>query len=161
MTSIRRASTADLATISLIHLRNMRRMVEMAPPGLAQTLRTPPSPAQVEAYFADMTGDADSLLLVAETESGVEGFLSACVEHHPDDLLDSPYLTIEFVEIIPGSESRGLATALLQAAEQFAREQDIANVDLSVWQGNGRARSLYEHLGYAPIEIRMVKLLRD
>lgn len=61
--------------------------------------------------------------------------------------------------IQPGHEGRGLAGALLDHAEAFARERGCARLTLSVFPGNTRARALYERHGFGLDLVRMGKPL--
>lgn len=55
---------------------------------------------------------------------------------------------------------RGVATALLDEAERFAREQDVAAIGVGVLAGNLGAERLYQRFGFAPHAVEMVKRLR-
>jgi GNAT superfamily N-acetyltransferase len=48
---------------------------------------------------------------------------------------------------------------LLEAAEDWARERRLPWLTLNVFEGNERARKLYERLGYAAETLRYVKPL--
>jgi phosphinothricin acetyltransferase len=55
---------------------------------------------------------------------------------------------------------RGVATALLDEAERFARAQDVAAIGVGVLAGNRGAEQLYQRFGFAPHAVEMVKRLR-
>ena len=54
---------------------------------------------------------------------------------------------------------RGIATALIRAAEDWARGRGYVEVRLDVFEFNAGARSLYERLGYATLSRQMRKPL--
>ncbi|QSX77164.1 GNAT family N-acetyltransferase [Agrilutibacter solisilvae] len=56
-------------------------------------------------------------------------------------------------------EGRGLASALLRHSETFGRENGCAQVTLSVFPANTRARELYERQGFSMELLRMAKRL--
>jgi GNAT superfamily N-acetyltransferase len=57
------------------------------------------------------------------------------------------------------AEGQGVGRALLEAAEGWTREQGLSMLTLNVFEGNTRARTVYERLGYAPETLRYVKTL--
>ncbi|MGW4997316.1 GNAT family N-acetyltransferase [Streptomyces hydrogenans] len=50
--------------------------------------------------------------------------------------------------VAPGARGRGLATRLVAAVEEWARERGAPLIRLAVLTGNTPARTLYERLGY-------------
>ncbi|MEZ5339059.1 MAG: GNAT family N-acetyltransferase [bacterium] len=156
---VRNALDPDIQAISALHHHSRERLSQFIPAGLGEGFLSERELQQDAELFREQLADEDSMLLVAEIDGQFCGFLSAAVQPYEDDLLHSPYLTVEFLEVTPDMSGRGVGSALLQAVEACARERGIRNIDLSVWQGNPRAQSLYARLGYAPLEIRMYKLL--
>ena len=57
--------------------------------------------------------------------------------------------TIWMLEVHPALQSCGIGTVLIRAAEQRIRARGLHRAELGVEDGNPRARSLYEKLGYA------------
>ena len=57
--------------------------------------------------------------------------------------------TIWMLEVHPALQSCGIGTVLIGAAEQRIRARGLHRAELGVEDGNPRARSLYERLGYA------------
>lgn len=56
-------------------------------------------------------------------------------------------------------DGQGIGQALLGYAERFAREHRCERLQLSVFPGNTRARSLYERSGFGVEMLRLVKPL--
>ena len=70
-------------------------------------------------------------------------------------------LWLEELFILEEYRSRGLGREFFAAVEAYARENGYARIRLEVEADNVRARSLYERLGYAPLEYeQMFKQLR-
>lgn len=57
--------------------------------------------------------------------------------------------TIWMLEVHPVLQSCGIGTVLIRAAERRIRARGLHRAELGVEDGNPRARSLYEKLGYA------------
>ena len=57
------------------------------------------------------------------------------------------------------AQGRGVGTALVEACEQWARDQGYALITLSTGAANVRALRFYHHLGYQDEDITLTKLL--
>lgn len=66
---------------------------------------------------------------------------------------------ISDLAIAPDFEGRGLAGDLLRHAEAFARDCGCVRLTLAVFEGNTRARALYERFGFGTDLRRMGKPL--
>ncbi|MBQ8761908.1 MAG: GNAT family N-acetyltransferase [Clostridia bacterium] len=56
-------------------------------------------------------------------------------------------LWLNSIFVIEEYRGKGVATKLLQLAEEFAK-QNNSKIELSVWLGNDEAFNLYKKLGY-------------
>jgi ribosomal protein S18 acetylase RimI-like enzyme len=63
------------------------------------------------------------------------------------------------IEISPGHRGRGYGRALLQAAEEQARQHGASAIGLNVFGANTVARNLYESSGYQATSLVMRKPL--
>ncbi|MDE1962288.1 MAG: GNAT family N-acetyltransferase [Xanthomonadaceae bacterium] len=101
----------------------------------------------------------NSFLFVAEDSDGKRvGFLH--LQKTQDFFTGRTNCHISDVVVAPGHERRGIGRALLQHAEDWAREHRCALVTLAVFPGNERARALYEAAGYGTDLLRMAKPVR-
>lgn len=62
--------------------------------------------------------------------------------------------------VAPPHRRRGIATALLQRAHQWASQRGDAQISLQVFHDNQPALSLYRKLGYSPSAITLSKSLK-
>jgi GNAT superfamily N-acetyltransferase len=89
-----------------------------------------------------------STYLVAWDERGPVGHVHIA---WADTELGLPELQDMYV--LPERRGEGIGTTLAAAAESIASERGHDRCSLSVSDGNLRARSLYERLGYAPADL--------
>jgi ribosomal protein S18 acetylase RimI-like enzyme len=106
------------------------------------------------------------LLFIAHSDAEPIGFILI----HPRGVAGSPY--ISSIVVVEEVRRRGIGTELLRFAEKLFRGE-ANHIFLTVSSFNGRARALYERLGYAAVgelkdyiikgasEILMHKRLRD
>jgi GNAT superfamily N-acetyltransferase len=66
---------------------------------------------------------------------------------------------VSVLAVAAEAEGKGVGRLLLEAAERWARDQGLSMITLNVFAANGRARGVYERLGYAPETIRYAKVL--
>jgi GNAT superfamily N-acetyltransferase len=108
-----------------------------------------------EAIHAPVEGQ---VVLIAEDEHGAPaGFIHL----HPavDFFTHETHTHVSDIVVVPAAEGRGVARALMDAADDWARSLGHRVVSLNVFGGNERARGLYERLGYGADTLKMVKLL--
>lgn len=81
------------------------------------------------------------------------------VREGTDDVLGEPCGYIALLAVKSSHESRGIARALIQRAEEWAAEVGFDRVALDVFASNDRALKFYERAGFEAETIRVVKRL--
>ena len=98
----------------------------------------------------------ESTIRVAETQEGQPlGYVF--VTTREDYFTHQPHAHVEILALAPEAEGGGIARVLMQAAEDWSREQGYSRVTLNVFATNQRALGLYEHLGYRPETVHYLK----
>lgn len=97
-------------------------------------------------------------LLIAEDEAATPlGF--AFLEPHVDYFSGDPHGHLGMIAVTDAAEGRGAGSALLRAAEEWARDRGYATLTLNVFEGNTRARRFYERAGFNVETVRYTKSL--
>jgi GNAT superfamily N-acetyltransferase len=109
----------------------------------------------VRAFFEGPP--AGSALLVAESDAAALGFIY--LEVLRDYFVGEEHGHVGILAVTEAAEGQGAGGALMRAAEAWARERGYRKVTLNVFDGNARARAIYDHFGYRPETLRYVKLL--
>ena len=96
-----------------------------------------------------ITSDSDDLF-VAERSGMIVGFLHIMREKTPPYDCVVPHAYAECVDlfVLPTHRKRGIATALLNAAKDWARRHKLDYLELKVVAGNQNAINFYSHQGF-------------
>lgn len=150
--SVREATAADREFV----LETCRRFADSEGPGFRTSQEIVEGEARtLRAYFA---GQAPrSTLLVARIGDERAGF--AYLEELVDYFTQRRHGHVGMLAVTAAAEGHGVARALLAAAEAWARGRGFASLTLSAFEGNTRARRLYERWGFATDTIRYSKTL--
>jgi ribosomal protein S18 acetylase RimI-like enzyme len=150
--NIRPATIADLAAVLALV---PRLAATGSPPGRdAQQIEA----SDIESVTRALQRPAaDEVLLVAEDAGGLLGLIH--VKTVVDYFTQQPIAHVSDVVVAASAEGRGIGKALMHAAEDWARDQGYAIVQLHVLVDNARARSMYERLGYSAEWLKYIKRL--
>lgn len=77
-----------------------------------------------------------------------------------DQITGTRHPNIFLIYVDPAHRRRGIGSALMQQAEDWARSQGYPRIGLQVFTTNQPALQLYQKLGYQPHSISMIKTLR-
>ena len=156
-----RATTADDAPrIADIYLAMARHHAALDP----AEYRVPQHEAVVARFTGELQAAEDAdLHLVAEVDGLVVGSLDAFARPRPPagSMRAARRSASIGIAVDEGWRGRGIGTALMDAAEAWARETGLDALELDVADPNGDAMRLYQRLGYGLVAHTLVKSLRD
>lgn len=126
--------------------------------------RMPSGEEIADEYVVEMLKrcrDCDGTVLIAEQEGEIAGYATILCRVQSDDLDDG---NLEFglvADLVVREPFRGtgLGRKLLQAAEDYARENEVRWLRISVMSVNEGARKLYESEGFSEIYRELEKEL--
>lgn len=103
-----------------------------------------------------LDGEEKCLVQVAENdEQQIVGF--TLVRLRPELLSSEPSAHLEAITVSESAEGKGIARALLEAAEQNAKDSGALTMTLHVFASNARARAFYDRSGYDGELVRYIK----
>jgi RimJ/RimL family protein N-acetyltransferase len=98
-----------------------------------------------EAFFiGEMLRTGDGLALVAEADGDPIGTVQISLERN---VVSSHVGTLSIV-VADAWREVGIGSALVRAAQEWARDQGLLKVALAVFPDNARAIAVYEHAGF-------------
>jgi ribosomal protein S18 acetylase RimI-like enzyme len=92
-----------------------------------------------DADFALALGGASSTILVARSESAIDGSIMVGFDGHRG--------WVYYLAVSPGRRRTGLGRALMDAAEAWLRDRGAPKIQLMVREDNAEALGFYESLG--------------
>ena len=102
--------------------------------------------------------EPDAVILIAEAEDGrPAGFIHLQTQIDYFNGEDQGYISDLAVE--KAFEGQGVGRALMNTAEEWARQRGYTLLTLYVFAGNTRARQLYEKNGFRPEVIKYAKVI--
>jgi len=98
-----------------------------------------------------------STVLVAARQDGTRlGFISLRLG---EDAVGAARAHVADLAVIAEARRLGVGTALMRAAEAWARDRGLPALSLDVWSTNERALAFYQRLGYGAESLCLVKRL--
>ncbi len=148
-----RSEDQDSVKRCIVELQNFERALE--PDRVEGELVVERNFQELQEAHSENTGR----LFVAEVEGDVVGFINVRFEHESQTYLSSlvDYAYISDIVVLAEYRGRGIGTLLLQQAEAFARQQGANTLKIGVLAKNKQAADVYQHVGFRPYEIVMLK----
>lgn len=155
--TIRRAARGDLETLGHMGALLLRLHYEFD----RDRFMSPMAGADkgYGAFLGSQLGESDALVLVAERDAEVVGYLYAGIEPRNWKELREQAGFIHDLYVAEGHRSQGVGDALMIGAFEWMREQRMPRVLLWTAAPNEHARRVFERLGFRSTMTEMTKEL--
>lgn len=155
--AIRRATEADLPAVGRLGALLLRVHFEF---DRDRFMRPGAGAEEGYAWFlGTQLTEPDSLVLVAEREGQIVGYLYAGIEPRNWKELRDEAGFVHDILVAEGHRKEGIAEALMNEALAWARSRGVPRVVLWTATPNDRARHLFERLGFRSTMVEMTKEL--
>lgn len=123
-----------------------------------QFYEQPPDAALAERFLHERLTRNESLLLVAELTDDSGKQAAGFCQCYPTfcSVIAQPIFALYDLYVSPAARGLGAARALMRAAEEEARKQCKARLDLTTAKSNLPAQTLYESLGWQRDEVFLI-----
>ena len=112
----------------------------------------PEGKTMVDQYVAYLEREClahDGCVLMAEADGTIAGFICAVAAMSPGSPDDpATFAWVHDIYVRPAYRRRGIATALMAAAESFVTSRGARELRLGVIDRNADAQALYQELGF-------------
>jgi GNAT superfamily N-acetyltransferase len=132
--------------------------------GLPEIFREPSTPARSDNLVDEWLKESSTVvLLVAEIDKEIVGFLHAFIRHPPEFPLfeERVYLQIDSLVVAQTLRMHGIGSMLLSEVEAWARSRGVNRIELNVFDFNRIAISFYRKHGFGDLSHKMYKDLPD
>ena len=155
--TIEPATPSDFDQIGRVFAEENRFHAELLP-----ELFQVADPIMTPEWFEAVLSSPEQELLVARVDGQVVGVLLLQEMTSPDDDIYRPrrYLYVDEMVVAQAYRRLGIGQRLMEAAEGWALDRGICELELNVWERNLGGIAFYEHLGYTTVRRRMARNAR-
>ena len=150
--NIREVNSFDFEQVGSIFFEELQFHADLLPDRFQVA-----EPIMTLAWFEEILQNPEKVLLVAEEDGRLLGQILLNITKTPDDPIIKPrkFVYVDELGVAASHRGQGIGKKLMAAAEEWARAQGIAEIELNVWEENGRAITFYENLGYQTVRRRL------
>jgi ribosomal protein S18 acetylase RimI-like enzyme len=113
------------------------------------------------AFLGTQLDEPNTIVLVAEKDGEVLGYIFASVEGNDYMSLRGPAGVLQDIIVDPAHRGQGIGRMLLDAALEALKIRGAPQVVLSTAERNVVAQRLFEHAGFRPTMIEMTRELNS
>lgn len=113
--------------------------------------------AMQRGWLARVVGNPEWYVALAFLDGAAVGCVMATIADSPPIYTHARRGWLSDVWVEEGARRRGVARALIAAAEDWMRQQGMSRVELSVAMRNPDAQALYAGLGYRPATLTFAR----
>lgn len=108
-------------------------------------------------YYMELLEQEHSTVLVAQEESKIIGFAVISIEGSPDypSLVQRKFAYIHDFGVDQSSKLQGIGSLLFEACLKWAKERNVNEVELNVWEFNEEAIAFYRKHSMKTISRKM------
>lgn len=116
-----------------------------------------------ESEFAEWLSDPSRLILIAESGGTPAAYLAGYRAEPPSEpvIRDIPTFYIDELVTDPGFLRTGAASALVAAAEEYAKKRGYERITLNLWSFNSSASAFYADRGFLPLNTLLEKKIGE
>ncbi|HET6596597.1 MAG TPA: GNAT family N-acetyltransferase [Anaerolineales bacterium] len=154
---IRQATPADSLVLSSLCKDVQSLHAEHHP----DVFKAPESEDFATSFFEEALADLTIRIFVAENEEQALGYiLCKSVEREESPFIYARrYLMIDQIGVRPMARGQGVGVALIQRAEELAKELGVPRIQLDSWDFNVRAHAFFEKQGFQKFMFRFWRVL--
>lgn len=120
--------------------------------------RSPGAEQRWEEYVRGLFEKPSYRVLVGILDDQIAGYLVAAILEYPPIKTVERYGFIQEVAVDPAFRRRGLATSLLDAAEQWLRDCGVGQIEARVEINNAPSQALFREAGFVPRTETLLKI---
>ena len=153
------ATHKDIQSLAILN-KEVQNLHAKARPDL---FRMDPDLDEMTEFFSGLLDDGDNRIFISRIDGQPVGYLYCQIMRRPGNAFMFPYsvVYIHHIAVKMNFRGHGYGRKLMQAAFQFASEENIPQVALDVWQFNSDAQAFFNRMGFQAFNLRMNLWLSD
>jgi GNAT superfamily N-acetyltransferase len=118
--------------------------------------------SQLRTSLLHIFADTSAVLFVAELAGQIVGFVELYLRSDDSNPMrvSYTYVLLQSLMVLEAFRHRGIGTALVTAAESWAKEQSAVEIRLDIWEFPGDPLGFYQAFGYQTIKRQLVRQLK-
>jgi len=151
---IRTAAKQDAPVLSRLNVYVQQLHAEAYP-----DLFKPPEQDDFALSFFEMVLDDPAFHIFLAEDPQPVGYVICRVGHSPDNplMFARSYLYIDQISVEPDHQGKGIGRALMDRANQLAKDEGLPAIYLNSWSFNEAAHTFFHAMGYEIYNVRMWK----
>lgn len=111
-----------------------------------------PETSEFLAWFANVLGQGNAQVWLAEEEGKTVGYVSATLQERAETPFchQRRYLEIDAIAVRAGRQRTGVGRQLIEQVLKIAVAEGVPEVELSCWAFNQGAQEAFSRLGFSP-----------
>ena len=144
--NIRHANPTDSHLLSTLCLDVQRLHAEHH----ADIFKMPVHEDFAKAFFDELLTDETTSIFIAEIEQEALGYVVCKLTERQESPFTYArrFLMIDQIGVRPAARGWGVGAALIQRAEELAKELGVQRIQLDSWDFNSRAHQFFERVGF-------------
>lgn len=159
MVHIRTATLEDVVILAQLNAHVQSIHVAARPKLFKATMDT----EALAAHYLKLLADMHYRAFIAEVDQIPAGYILCILREVPENLFTyaQRLVHIDQISVNPAYKRHGCGTALIEAAMELARNEDMQRVSLDVWNFNQVAQAFFQQQGFQAFVLRMDQWLGD
>ena len=155
--NLRHAIPADSLLLSSLCMDVQRLHSEHHP----EIFKMPQSEDFAVPFFDEMFADPTAGIFIAEEDGRAIGYIFCKLFERPEGPFTyaNRFLQIEHISVRPEAQRHGVGAALMNRAEELARELSVTKIQLDSWDFNLEAHAFFERMGFEKFDFRFWRKL--
>jgi len=120
-----------------------------------------PEPIFSEEYYEKLINDENCMFFLAKDENEIVGYSIAYKKEVSDIpvLKNRKWIHIDDLSVKSNQRKKGIGSIIMEEIENWAKKNNINEIELNVWLFNTNAINFYEKKGYEAFSQRMRKTI--
>jgi len=161
--TIHPANTSDIESLCLLYYQFHEYHAQQLPGRLSSLGSFSEfDSSQLRTSLHNILADPSAVIFVAELAGQIVGLVELYLRSDESNPMrvSYTYVHLQSLMVLESFRYRGIGTALVAAAENWAKELNATEIRLDIWEFPGDPLGFYQAIGYQTIRRQLVRQLK-